>query len=269
MTNLDKFKLDLDRLITEGSILERSLSLESLTEESKKKIAASKEGNDTLKKIEGLFRANYQNWYTQASALIKQLIPDRHSEFVSYYLIDSKRKTIEGRNYKIQDWLNGFISGVNQFTGAKHFNDFSIITGYFRSQFAILKACNVRFNSSLMEIKQLLQADLFDSEVDAARELHKKGFLRASGAVCGVVLERHLSQVASSHALKGKKTNPTISDLNDTLRAADIYDLPVWRQIQRLGDIRNMCDHSKGRDPGKEEIEELIDGVDKIIKTIH
>lgn len=37
--------------------------------------------------------------------------------------------------------------------------------------------------------------------------------------------------------------------------------------IQHLGDIRNLCDHNKDREPTKEEVEELINGIDQIIKT--
>ncbi len=48
-------------------------------------------------------------------------------------------------------------------------------------------------------------ADLFDSELESAKELSKKGFLRAGGALAGVVLEKHLAQVMTNHGLKSKK----------------------------------------------------------------
>lgn len=43
-----------------------------------------------------------------------------------------------------------------------------IAQGNFRQQQAILNAVKQRFESSLFDIKQLVQADLFDSELDAA-----------------------------------------------------------------------------------------------------
>lgn len=46
-------------------------------------------------------------------------------------------------------------------------------------------------------------------------------------------------------------------------------DVPTWRFIQRLGDLRNICGHNKEREPTKEEVEELISGTDKILKTIY
>ena len=131
-----------------------------------------------------------------------------------------------------------------------------------------MESLRSRFDSSLFEIKQLLQADLFDSELDAARELLKNGFLRASGAICGVILEKHLGQVCTNHSLSLRKKNPTINDYNQLLKDENAIDVPTWRLIQRLADIRNLCDHNKEREPKKDEIEDLINGVDKVIKEL-
>ena len=83
-----------------------------------------------------------------------------------------------------------------------------------------------------------------------------------------MVLERHLSKVCESKSLKVDKKNPTLSDWNDTLKNNNVYDIPVWRGIQRFIDIRNICSHPKEREPGEEEVKDLIDGVDKTTKTI-
>lgn len=45
--------------------------------------------------------------------------------------------------------------------------------------------------------------------------------------------------------------------------------MPTWRKIQHLGDIRNLCDHNKDREPKNEEVEELIAGVETVIKTVY
>jgi hypothetical protein len=47
---------------------------------------------------------------------------------------------------------------------------------------------------SFNDIKVMVQAGLFDSDLDAAGELAKNKFTRAAGASAGVVLERHLAQ---------------------------------------------------------------------------
>ena len=149
-----------------------------------------------------------------------------------------------------------------------HFDGFSAVAMRFVNQLAILESVQARFESSLFDIRQLVQADLFDSELDAARELARRGFLRASGAVAGVVLEKHLGQVAANHGITTRKKNPTIGDFNDLLKDGGVLDIPSWRQVQRLGDVRNLCDHNKEREPTKDEVEELIDGVEKYTKTL-
>jgi hypothetical protein len=115
----------------------------------------------------------------------------------------------------------------------------------------------------------LVQADLFDSELDSAKELNKNKFTRGAGAIAGVVLEKHLGQVLTNHNLKSTKKNASISDYNDILKSSEVYDTPTWRKIQHLGDIRNLCDHNKTREPKQEEVDELISGVDAIIKTVY
>jgi hypothetical protein len=67
--------------------------------------------------------------------------------------------------------------------------------------FATRRAAERRFESSLFEIRQLVQADLFDSVLGYARELLKHKFLRAAGAIAGVVLEKHLRQVCFDHSI--------------------------------------------------------------------
>lgn len=139
----------------------------------------------------------------------------------------------------------------------------------FQQQSGILDGITQRFKSSLFDIKQVLQADLFDSEVESAKELSKKGFYRAAGVICGVVIEKHLNQVCYNHNISVVKKHPTISDFNDLLKSNEVIEVGIWRQIQRLGDIRNLCGHNKDRDPQKKEVEELISGADKLIKTLY
>ena len=92
--------------------------------------------------------------------------------------------------------------------------------------------------------------------------------LRAAGVIAGVVLERHLQRTAVNHEIIIEKKEPTISDLNDPLKKENIYDIPTWRLIQVLGDIRNLCVHNKEREPTAEEVKRLIKETDIIIKTI-
>jgi hypothetical protein len=168
--------------------------------------------------------------------------------------------------YRVLDYLQGLT--VTQGYAKEKVVGPDAAIPQFRQQLFILKALEGRFESSLFDIRQLVQADLFDSDLDAAGELLRKKFARAAGAMAGVVLERHLVQACDSHGVKITKKSPVISDLNDALKGAGVIDIPQWRFIQHLADIRNLCDHSKTQEPTVEQVDDLVAGVRKTIKSV-
>ena len=214
---------------------------------------------------------DYHDWYTEAFQLIKQIIPDRLEEFKYLYMGDGTEEGREGYSYKISHWLLGYKSPTyRNYSGqiTREFSDAEIVFERFRNQALILQSALRRFDSSLFNIKQVLQAELLDSELESARELARGGFTRPAGSLAGVVLEKHLRQIVSNHNLDANKRNPTIGDFNNVLKDGGVLDTPSWRQVQRLSDLRNLCAHSREREPTKEEVDELIDGVEKYTKTL-
>jgi hypothetical protein len=291
--NLDQYRRDLKQLALLGEEMLIDLSLRDA--------AVEREQRKLAEQIRGSFERNYQRWYTEAGAVVGQLIPGRAAEFEQLYLGEGKRKTIDPDTYNIQDWLTGRRmpraekgtvpicattmqawcppsgrSGKRGLSplpptvagGAGPLGEVLAVSLRLKTQLEILKSAEARLESSLFEMRQLVQADLFDSEIDACRELAAHGFLRAAGAMAGVILERHLRQVAANHGVVVRKKEPTINDLNDKLKTAGVLDVPAWRQFQRLADVRNLCDHNKHREPHKREVDELIDAADRIVKTL-
>lgn len=274
MKNLEQYKDDLERLIARGLALGIAMEAECSPEglEKRKKELGEKDLKKELREkvtyfLENLpsFSAEYQAWYSEAKALVRQLLPDRFDDFSSYYEKPKTRKEVTYESYRISDYLLG-LRMENRF-GEETVGPSAAIRR-FRQQLAIVEAVKKRFESSLFDIRQLVQADLFDSELEAAKALVKNGFLRAAGAVAGVVMESHLAQVCQNHAIPIRKKKPTIGDFNNALKEADVIDLPRFRLNQHLGDIRNLCDHKRGADPTEEQVNDLVDGVMKLTKTL-
>jgi len=233
-SNIEKYKKDIDSLIKKGE-----------------KILLHLKNNRDL----DWFRKEYEIWYSESLSLIKIVLPNRATDFERYYY--QKGESC------LKDCIV-YTSKFDDFLGDRA-EESGII---FENQLGIVKSAKKRFDSSLFDIRQLVQADLFDSELDAARELNKKGFVRGSGTIAGVVLEAHLAQVCENHNIKMKKKNPSINDYNQLLKNNEVIDIKDWRFIQHLADLRNLCDHKKKKEPTREDIEDLIKGVEKIIKTI-
>lgn len=269
-SNLDKYKKDIERLISDGVMLELAMELSYSSEQFD--AAYMDVHNDEKKLLEfkkkiPSFRDEYQIWYSEARALLKQLLPDRVQDFAKLYeKPKGTRKTITSENYVIEDALQG-LEIIGNYSKSKIVG-FDAAMPRLKQQVSIVKSVRKRFESSLFDIRQLVRADLFDSEIDIAKELNKKGFARAAGAVAGVVLEGHLLQVCENHRIKILKKNPTMNDLSELLKESEVIEIPEWRKLQHLADVRNLCDHKKKTEPSKDDISELLAGVSKVIKNL-
>jgi HEPN domain-containing protein len=245
MSNLEKYQKDMVELIELGSKLQEMLVK-----------------HFTPPELDGMhdFFRDYSGWYSESLVVLKQLLPDRLEEFRKLYESSKERKTVCSINYTITDMLRGFgyTNGVKPVYGVK----------LFQQQLLILESCKKRFTSSLFDIKQVVQADVFDSEIESARELLKKKFTRAAGAIAGVVLEKHLKQVLENHSIILTKKNLTLSDLSELLKNNSVIETSDWRKLGYLGDLRNLCCHNKEEEPTQEQVKELIDGTDKTLKTL-
>ena len=263
--NLKRYEADLRELIETGDLLVHAVQYECNRDRFEKEVR-SHLGDDTRDFLDNLpsFRSTYQGWYSESLGLIRQLLPDRLSDFIAHYEAPKTRKAVNFGNYRIADNLLGVT--VSQ-VGHKIVGPEAAIN-HVHQQVEILRSVKRRFKSSLFDIRQLVQADLFDSELDAAMELAKHGFLRAAGAVAGVVVEKHLAEVCRNHSITMRKKRAAISDFNDALKREGVIDTPQWRRNQHLADLRNICDHNGSAEPTAAQVDDLVQGVSQLIKTL-
>lgn len=244
-SKFDQMKCQLDKLINDGFGIYYDLAFEYVDAEQKKTISKEKRIN---------FKPYYEIWYSEAFQVVKQLLPDRLKDFESCYK-DNKRKQVNFLTYSVYDAVIGLVT--SQY-GEEKCNPGNAVPKL-GCQINILRSVQKQFDSLLFHISDVVQYDLFDSELEGAKELNKKGFCRASGAITGVVLEKHLQKICENHNLKSAKRNPTINDYNELLKQGNVIEIKDWRFIQHLADIRNLCDHNRTQEPGKSDIDDLIE----------
>ena len=274
MKNLNRYSTDLAKLVLNGGRLLFAL-LQKYDEESfstwSRKI--KQEQGQTVEQAYGKlpeFSSEYEAWYSEAKALVRQMIPDRLDDFTDHYEKPKTRKNFDAESYRISDCILGLqTTRWDASTGLD-----TVVTGpaaaipRFRQQLAIVSAIEKRFESSLFDIEQTAQADLFDSELGTANTLAQRGLFRPGGVIAGVVMEKHLAQVCKNHGIKLRKRKLGIADYNEALKKERVIDTPQWRFNQLLADLRNLCAHNEEKGPTKEDVFDLIKGVTKIIKTL-
>src|SRR5579864_9090961 len=105
-SNLDRYRKDLESLIADGERLILGMQLECFPEQVRKQLRKTF-GEDTDKIVKGLpsIKKTYQGWYSEAKTLVKQLLPDRLSDFSGHYETQKSRKQITYENYRIHDYM--------------------------------------------------------------------------------------------------------------------------------------------------------------------
>ncbi len=261
---VDRIKEEIRKVYDEGLIV----FSEAADLEKKRR---TKSRDSSSQNIGQTIRHKYQNWYSKALPIVRGLLPERIDEFLELYQL-KKRKDISGYTYGISDYLMGYqahrVYSSTSLELVPAFDPFTVFFTKMEQQLAIFASAKERVESAVADIEGILQASLFDSELHAAEELLSKGHLRAAGTLAGVTLEAHLSKVCSNHGLKSRKKQPSISDFNELLKVAGTIDVPIWRNIQYMADIRNLSVHVKDRDPTSNEIFELISGVKTVISNV-
>ena len=105
-------------------------------------------------------------------------------------------------------------------------------------------------NGYLTSIKNLIQADVFDSELEQAQELLSNGYKLASAVIAGVVLETTLRDLCYQNNLDIGK----LDKMNADLTKLGIYNKLQQKRITALADIRNSAAHGKPEDFSDDDV---------------
>jgi hypothetical protein len=267
MTSTEQIKAELKRLSNQGVNLFNAMQVEQFPENMEHHFThVLKKDYQTFVKSLPVFTQAYQTWYSSAQSVIKKFLPDRYADFTALYEQPKGRKEIRPDNYVIEDYLKKVVitAGFDKKIVASQADAIPV----FQQQINILNSVFDRFDNVLFEMQQILQASFLDQEMQSAKQLLKNKFLRSSGAICGVVLENHFQQLCENHQIKIPKKNMTIRDYNDLLKKEEILSFEIWRFVQHLEELWALSCKNKKEMPTVDEANDLIEGTEKVIKTI-
>ncbi|OKH29997.1 DUF4145 domain-containing protein [Calothrix sp. HK-06] len=176
-------------------------------------------------------------------------------------------------NYLLLNWKVKVKNLLSKVCGEKsqHFQQFEkeeegggFITNYgiFKSLKAIFLAAKEDFEGGyLSSMKTLVQAEVFDSELEQAKELLSNGYSTPAAVITGVVLETALRELCDKEGISHGK----LDKMNADLAKASVYNKLVQKQITAWADIRNSAAHGKPNEFTEQDVTNMIRDVNQFL----
>ncbi len=244
----------------------------------------------------------YQAWYTKALRVIRQLYPERSDDFQAPYRAllalqrlapsppwyrkalrvmhrltarrsqaakDHEREGHDSARSGSPETVRHTCMGMTITPNGEMIPSVRMtFLAHFSQQLSILSSVRDGLEYVLADMHGTLYGDVENHLLATVYTLSQHGHRRAAGALAGVLLEIHLAHVAAKYRVARCPTSSGITTLNAALKCGGIYDGEVWRFIQRLGALRDVCVDSPRRDPTVDEITTFIQGVQTVRQRV-
>ncbi|QXG29090.1 DUF4145 domain-containing protein [Pseudomonas viridiflava] len=113
----------------------------------------------------------------------------------------------------------------------------------------------------LVSFRNLVQAEVFTSELEQADELLSSGYATAAAVIAGVVLETTLRDMCTAHGIEHGK----LDKMNAELAKAGAYHTTQQKRITALAGIRNSAAHGKPEEFTKADVKGMIEDVERFL----
>jgi hypothetical protein len=171
------------------------------------------------------------------------------------------------------EWKVKARSLLNKACGpeSEHFKEFqnNERTGGYDTYLATLERLKAVFLAAredyeggyLRTTRSLVQAELFDSELEQARELLEAGYKSPAAIVAGVVLETSLKELCDRANLAHAK----LDRMNADLAKAGTYNALLQKRITALAGVRNSAAHGKPEEFSDQDVHDMIRDVERFV----
>jgi hypothetical protein len=113
----------------------------------------------------------------------------------------------------------------------------------------------------LRSTKTLVQAEVFDSELEQARALFDGGYTTAAAVIAGVVLETTLRELCDRNGISHGK----MDKMNADLAKAGVYNSLVQKRNTALAGLRNSAAHGKPEEFTTADVDSMIRDVERFV----
>lgn len=174
------------------------------------------------------------NWQVKVKNLLSNLCGEDSQHFTAF--IESGKPTSFSSNYTILQQMKAvFMAAKEDFEG-----------GYLNS------------------VRNLVQAEVFDNELDQAKELLSSGYAAAAAVIAGVVLETTLRNMCRDNGiLLGK-----LDKMNADLTKQGVYNSLTQKRITALAGVRNSAAHGKTEEFSKDDVNSMINEIERFVASI-
>lgn len=211
-----------------------------------------------------IFKQRFDELEAQASLVEASRATHYNEMFGSSELVDSELLL----NWKVK--TKSLIAKACG-EGSQHFQQFekaegsSIYTGSydkFKSLRAVFLAAKEDFEGGyLISVKTLIQAEVFDSELEQANALLSSGYSTAAAVVAGVVLETALRELCDRESI----SHGSLNGMNTDLAKAGVYTKLMQKQITALAGVRNSAAHGKPDEFTDKDVANMIRDVEQFL----
>ena len=113
----------------------------------------------------------------------------------------------------------------------------------------------------LRSTRSLIQAEVFDSELEQAQALLDAGYKSPSAVVAGVVLETSLRELCDRHSISHGK----LDKMNADLAKEGVFNKLQQKRITAIADIRNSAAHGKLDEFSDADVSDMIRDITRFV----
>lgn len=148
------------------------------------------------------------------------------------------------------------------FTKAEGSSSWSGTYSKFKALKSVFLATKEDFEGGyLSSYKSLVQAEVFDTELEQAAELLRHGYFAAASVIAGVVLETALRELCDREGIAHGK----LDKMNADLAKAGVYNKIVQKRITALAGLRNSAAHGSREEFTRDDVAQMIESVSQFL----